>query len=451
MFLSSFENLRRSILDTQHIDSLLHLGPRTFDELSGEVVQNAAFVITKSDGKNSGTYYRLVDGRNCADKERLFFHAEELRGVYYPNVEQENFEKIPGCQLGFWLKSIIIDLFEKESFQDSSFAIVKGIFTGNNSYFLKLWYEVSSLSINNEWKKYAKAGGSLRWYGLDSYVVRWHNEGKELKEFEGAGLGASKYYGKHHFVWSGLTTSAISFRMEPDDVWFDDVSPAVIFNSDSDIQLQNYMIGFGNSCIARYLLKLFNPTLHYQISDIKKLPLLRCHSEKTDIISSTVSENIAISKSDWDAHETSWDFEANPLVAICNNFKNEGCSSTSYRIENIVKEFETRWEALFNELHSNEEELNRLFIEIYGLQDELTPDVPKDEITILQQGEISIDDNQVVWHPNVVMKQLISYAIGCMMGRYSDSSLPTKVMVWSNTMNKSHTAALSRTMTASFH
>ncbi len=472
MFLSSFERLRQTLLNNYHIDSLLHLGPRTFDELSGEVVQNAAFVISKASTPtvscqetnsshvgnkqfpageqnvptvgtsspqgadsqsvgselavrtvrtDSGTYFRLVDGKNCGDKERMFLDAKanHTAKVYYSGVEQGNFEKIPGSQLGFWLKKSIISLFGNETFQDNSYTIVKGIFTGNNNYFLKLWFEVSTLSIGSEWKKYAKAGGSLRWYGLDSYIVRWHNDGKELKEFEGAGLGASKYYEKKHFVWSGLTTSAISFRLEPDLVWFDDVSPAVIFDSNTSDQDIKYMLGFGNSCISRYLLKLFNPTLHYQISDIKKLPLIKIETDKLTEISKIVGQNITYAKLDWDSHETSWDYEGNPLVALCNQYTQGGCGATSYRLENFVKDFEAEWKENFNQLHQNEEELNRQFIEIYGLQDELTPDVPKDEITILQQGEISIEDNELVWHRDVLMKQFLSYAVGSMMGRYS--------------------------------
>ena len=472
MFLSSFERLRQTLLNNYHIDSLLHLGPRTFDELSGEVVQNAAFVISKAntptvscretnsshvgnkqfpageqnvptvgtsspqgaDSQSVGselvvrnvrtdrrTYFRLVDGKNCGDKERMFLDAKanHTAKVYYSGVEQGNFEKIPGSQLGFWLKKSIISLFGNETFQDNSYTIVKGIFTGNNNYFLKLWFEVSTLSIGSEWKKYAKAGGRLRWYGLDSYIVRWHNDGKELKEFEGAGLGASKYYEKKHFVWSGLTTSAISFRLEPDLVWFDDVSPAVIFDSNTSDQDIKYMLGFGNSCISRYLLKLFNPTLHYQISDIKKLPLIKIETDKLTEISKIVGQNITYAKLDWDSHETSWDYEGNPLVALCNQYTQGGCGATSYRLENFVKDFEAEWKENFNQLHQNEEELNRQFIEIYGLQDELTPDVPKDEITILQQGEISIEDNELIWHRDVLMKQFLSYAVGCMMGRYS--------------------------------
>ena len=472
MFLSSFERLRQTLLNNYHIDSLLHLGPRTFDELSGEVVQNAAFVISKANTPtvscretnsshvgnkqfpageqnvptvgtsspqgadsqsvgselvvrnvrtDSGTYFRLVDGKNCGDKERMFLDAKanHTAKVYYSGVEQGNFEKIPGSQLGFWLKKSIISLFGNETFQDNSYTIVKGIFTGNNNYFLKLWFEVSTLSIGSEWKKYAKAGGRLRWYGLDSYIVRWHNDGKELKEFEGAGLGASKYYEKKHFVWSGLTTSAISFRLEPDLVWFDDVSPAVIFDSNTSDQDIKYMLGFGNSCISRYLLKLFNPTLHYQISDIKKLPLIKIETDKLTEISKIVGQNITYAKLDWDSHETSWDYEGNPLVALCNQYTQGGCGATSYRLENFVKDFEAEWKENFNQLHQNEEELNRQFIEIYGLQDELTPDVPKDEITILQQGEISIEDNELIWHRDVLMKQFLSYAVGCMMGRYS--------------------------------
>ena len=180
-------------------------------------------------------------------------------------------------------------------------------------------------------------------------------------------------------------------------------------------KITNYT-GFLNTKVLSYYLRLLNPTLHNGAEVVAKIPFLTPDGDNVDKL---VKNNYSISKADWDVHETSWDFEVNPIVALCNLYSQEGCQANSYRIENFLNEFETRWEGYFKELHANEEELNRQFIEIYGLGDELTPDVPKDEITILQQGEISIEDNELKWHRDVIMKQLISYAVGCMMGRYS--------------------------------
>ena len=165
------------------------------------------------------------------------------------------------------------------------------------------------------------------------------------------------------------------------------------------------------------MLPILNPTLSLPPGYVVRLPYIK-DEEKKDYISELSETNVLISKQDWDSHETSWDFEANPLVALRNEKVAQGNLESSFRLSNFVEEFETQWTERFMQLHQNEEELNRQFISIYGLEDELTPDVPLDEITILQQGEISIVNNGLEWHEDVLMKQLISYAVGVWMGRY---------------------------------
>jgi len=152
------------------------------------------------------------------------------------------------------------------------FGVSKGIFTGNNEYFLKYWYEINGLDAN--WHKYSKSGGNSRWYGLLLYVLRWKNNGEKLKNFSGAGLGASKYYDKNHIVWSGLTSGDISFRYENETIWFDDVAPAIIFNNHKFNTDNSYLLALCNNKITNYFLKLINPTFHYQIGDIKKIPII---------------------------------------------------------------------------------------------------------------------------------------------------------------------------------
>ena len=452
MFLSSFEDLRRSLLDNQHIDSLLHLGPRTFDELSGEVVQNAAFVITKASkefipnvgtivsqlGKNifpvreqKGTYFRLVDGRNCSDKERMFLDAQanHTEKVYYANVEQGNFEKIPGCQIGYWVSNVVISAFAPENLISSYSISRAGFSTGNNALFIREWFEVSVDNIgfgfnNNE--EYISspckfvpftAGGSYRkWFGNLEYVVDWSNP-------DGMHRPRTTYmdlYYKPALTWNAITSGNLSCRYYGKGFLFEHAAATLFVNKDQNYQV---FLAFLNSYVFQYILKILNPTLNNGGEVVSSVPIL---FPKFDV-SNIVEENISISKLDWDSHETSWDFEANPLVAQCNQFRNEGCGATSYRIENFVKEFEEVWERRFYQLQENEMELNEKFIEIYGLQDELYPDVPADEITILQQGEIylipspggSAGPDTVMWNQDVLMKQLISYAVGCMMGRYS--------------------------------
>ena len=444
MFLSSFEDLRRSLLNKQHIDSLLHLGPRTFDELSGEVVQNAAFVITKASkvfipnvgtivsqlGKNifpvreqKGTYFRLVDGRNCSDKERMFLDAQanHTEKVYYANLEQGNFEKIPGCPIGYWVGGKVIGLFDNERFAQHFF-VKEGLKTADNDHFIRYWFEIDEKQIGNKWFPHTKGGEFRRWYGNNYWVLNYYNNGYELKHFKGATITSPENFFKPYLTYSRISSGKFNLRYTPKG-FIPNMAGLSIVPQSSESPV-NAVLAFGNSHLFQFILDAENPTLNNPPGLIAAMPILSTESA----VDSIVSDNIEYSKLDWNSHEMSWDFEANPLVAQCNLFKNEGCGATSYRIENFVKEFEEQWEARFYQLKDNEEELNRQFIDIYGLQDELEPFVPTREITILQQGEISIvpapgDDSgygdTIRWNRDVLMKQLISYAVGCMMGRYS--------------------------------
>lgn len=488
MFLSSFEKLRNIFLHNYIIDSMLHLGPRTFDELSGEVVQNTAFVFTKPHdpyggitlsevkalpdeekaewkrrfmedadkdlndwmvGDAKGTYYRLVDGKNCADKEQLFLSHknsnDDGKRVYYPNVEQKNFEKIPGCPIGYWVS----EKEQKQFIQGllSEYAKpCKGIDTGENSYFLRIWNEVSLSKIDyktgkGDWVPYNKGGGFRRWYGFRDYVLRWNGSADELSSrlswsTKKPTLRNRNYWFREAFTWSSISSDGFSARYCPHGALFD--------NGGSSLFSENnlYVIGgLVNSKVANRYFEFLAPTLNFQPGDVGNI----AYSDKLndlstkERISELVQQNISISKSDWDSHETSWDFQGNELLTIDEqtykeniyNFVEQHFVETGERLDIDsslpdtyslawrVEQYKQKWEHKFMQLHKNEEELNRQFIDIYGLQDELTPDVPLDKITILQQGEISIEDNKIVWHDDVLMKQLISYAVGCMMGRYS--------------------------------
>lgn len=444
MFLSSFEKLRCSLLEKYHIDSLLHLGPRTFDELSGEVVQNAAFVITKAhmpscpngeESKNvgselgvrkkwtdSGTYYRLVNGKNCSDKEQMFLDAQANHTVkiYYPNVGQENFEKIPGMPVGYWVSNNFIQLFDYGTIKDN-LDTRQGLATGDNDSFLRQWFEIdnrkfsantdsteSALVSGFKWFPYRKGGSARKWYGNRDYVIAFDPKSFEILSNQGNHLPSRHMYFKEAVTWSLTSSGFTAFRYYPQGGVFD-VNGMSMFNMDLSV------LCYLNSKICTELLRMINPTLASQKGDIDKLPYLDAKgldlSEYTNI-------NISIAKADWDFHETSWDFDTNPLVALHNQKIAEGCLDSSFRLEHFVRDFEALWEQRFHLLHQNEEELNRQFIEIYGLQNELTPDVPMNEITILQQGEISIENNKIEWHTDVLMKQLISYAVGVWMGRY---------------------------------
>lgn len=439
MFLSSFEKLRNSFLQDYSIDNMLHLGARTFDELSGEVVQNTAFVLTnaEADEKTQGMYYRLVDGKDCADKERLFlshiYENEDGNHIYYPNVAQNNFEKIPGCPIGYWFKKAFLGLFDSIMIGDICEG-KNGITTSDNDFFLRMWQEVSFEQIRfdktlgtledcDKWIPYNKAGGKRRWYGNLDFVINWLNKGQEIKELRDekgkklASVRNESYYFKEQVSWSDIKSNGTSFRYYPAGMIFD----ASANSAYSEKTLDMYpILAIANSKIMDMFAEFYNPGIHFKIGNFYNVPY-PLSSEKKEKTGLKAAENVLISKQDWDAHETSWDFEQNPLVALAQQSSETGIdiAGKSIHMSDMLSRFKDEWTAKFMQLHANEEELNKQFIDIYGLQDELTPDVPLDEITILQQGEKSIEGNKMVWHDDVIVKQLVSYAIGCIMGRYS--------------------------------
>ena len=433
MFLSSFEKLRHSLLNNNHIDSLLHLGPRTFDELSGEVVQNAAFVVTCVKLQGCGTYYRLVDGRNCADKESLFVNAKDLPKVYYPNIEQENFKKVPGYLLGYWVsESMMKNFLDGETLSSFVNASV-GIQTGDNALFMRLWWEIDDNNMKKDasdvkdsyqsmrWFPFNKGGSFRKWYGNNEYVVDWRNDGENIKRnSELTGHHYQQYDDSLKFktmiTWSRIATNVTSFRVKTN--FLSDMSGFSLYPIINENT--SFLTGFLNSVVAKEYLKVLAPTLNFMVGPVISLPIIKVFDKEP-----LVDINISISKQDWDAHETSWDFDANPLVTLRNESVASGNLDCSFKLYTFVEQFETIWEERFNQLHQNEEELNHQFIEIYGLQEELSPEVPKNEITILQQGEINLIqvpgsdyEYTLQWNEDVLIKQLISYAVGVWMGRY---------------------------------
>lgn len=490
MFLSSFKSLRNIFLHNYAIDSMLHLGPRTFDELSGEVVQNTAFVLTKPQdpyggitmaeiralpkseqdvwrqrfyedtekdmdelflGNPKGIYYRLVDGKNCADKEQMFLANkdgnEDGKHIYYPNVEQLNFGKIPGAPIGYWVTKNMFRSFGMDSVSSVSESRC-GMNTGDNETMIRLWHEISFTNFYDrasstedfhkngyKYTPYNKGGTARKWYGNLEYVLKYDRTHYEILLNQGNHLPSRQYYFKPAITWSDVTSSSLgaTFRYEPLGTVFDG-SAAVAFVNEEN---RDYLLGLLNTKYVKMLAKVFNPTLHFKLGDYNKIPYIESPIFKNEV-SQLVQQNIAISKSDWDAHETSWDFQRNELLSIDTSTYME---NIDYKIEKHFEEtgehislspaapklgslewrmeqYKTKWERKFMQLHKNEEELNRQFIDIYGLQDELTPDVPLNEITILQQGEITVADNGITWNEDVMTKQLISYAVGCMLGRY---------------------------------
>ena len=462
MFLSSFKSLRNIFLHNYAIDSMLHLGPRTFDELSGEVVQNTAFVLTKPQdpyggitmaeiralpkseqdvwrqrfyedtekdmdelflGNPKGIYYRLVDGKNCTDKEQMFLANkdgnEDGKHIYYPNVEQLNFGKIPDAPIGYWVSPKIQEIFTSNLALSAVASPCVGLQTADNARFLRLWFEPSYSRIGfgcenaalaarsqKKWFPTTKGGTFRRWFGNMYYVVNWENDGEELTNFKGSVIrNRRRYFTTCGATWSTIASGKPSFRYF-DKSWLFETKGSVCFPEDE--KKNNIIMGYLNSPLVSAFLQTLAPTLDYHEGPMGRIPYMDVEDSN---ISNIVEQNIALSKQDWDAHETSWDFQRNELLSIDTSTYTE---NIDYKIEKHFEEtgkhisispaapklgslewrmeqYKTKWERKFMQLHKNEEELNRQFIDIYDLQDELTPDVPLNEITILQQGEISIE------------------------------------------------------------
>ena len=449
MFLASFEKLRTIIINKYQVENMLHLGTRTFLELSGEVVQNTSFVLTNNKPKYKGIYYNLCFG-DCNEKQKHFLGKKA--DVY--SIEQSAFLNIPGCTFAYWLNEKYFDIISTNEALGNISEPRAGLQTSDNLRFLRIWAEVdfSKIGLNLsrnaalqsafKWFPHNKGGETRKWYGNRDIVINFENDGEELKYWLehnpkdpttkswSRNLRNYPLYFKEGLTWGGMGNT-INVRYSPQGSTFDTSGPMLF--SDNDLF---YILGLTNSIVFDRFVSIFAQGLSKGSGHFAKVPYIH---RNCDVIEQVVKDNIKISEQDWDSHETSWDFQRNELLAIdeqtykenINNFVEQHFVETgecldidsslpdTYSLAWRVEQYKQKWEHKFMQLHKNEEELNRQFIDIYGLQDELTPDVPLDEITILQQGEISIEDCKIVWHDDVLMKQLISYAVGCMMGRYS--------------------------------
>ena len=388
---SSFMNFREEILAHNSIDSFLMLGARTFEELSGEVVQNVSFVFTnRISSGTEGLYSNLSAYANCEEK-RLGF------GSVLPcmvKIRQQSFNKTPGkaiCVIPDSMLEIMQELKPLSYYGDSK----QGLATGNNDRFLRIWFEVdfnkigfqiSSLEDSNKcgkkWFPYNKGGNRRKWYGNQDLIVNWENDGFEIKHFVDAnGKLRSRPQNTQCYFTPSISWGLISgpfFRYFPLGFIYD-IQGMSYFPTNNLKGILSWM----NSKVFRVLGKSVNPREQYQAGDLLKLPC----SKK--VFADSSEKCIDISKCDWDAHETSWDFEVNELIRMQGHCKEAGLNP--HLMEDCYRCYKEEWTKRFMQLHENEEELNRQFIEIYGLQDELTPDVPLEEITILQQGEITIE------------------------------------------------------------
>ena len=408
MFIKSYEKLREYIINTKSIATLVQMEYSAYEEAT---VPICSFVLKNNKQDIPGYYLRLSSFKGGMDvqKQKVIEALNNKDCGYYYETSMPNFSKIPGSPIAYWVSDKLLSAFQDGQPLSDVASPCVGLQTADNGRFLRLWYEVcnhniafhcisceDSVRMGARWFPYNKGGDFRKWYGNNDYVVNWENDGYEIRHFvDDKGKVRSRpqntqFYFKECVSWSLISSTSTAFRYKPNGFIFD-VAGMSFFTSKNLL----FYLAFCNTKVAYEMLKIIAPTINFQAGDIAKLPILFDESSSKKI-QDIVHETINISQFDWDSFETSWDFKVHPLV------KNH--VSTISKAYNLwSKECEER----FNTLKSNEEELNRIFIDIYGLQDELDPYVEDKDVTV-RKADLSGD-----------IKSFISYAVGCMFGRYS--------------------------------
>jgi type II restriction/modification system DNA methylase subunit YeeA len=438
MFLSSFEEVRRSLFEHQTIDSFIHNGRGVF----GSDFGTCSFVMRD----HNLPLYRGVF-RRLFDKQGSVASNEELEQRYHTTKDYTpsngDFAKIPGTPVAYWVSDAMRAVFVRGQPLGDICPAMTGMRTGDNERFLRYWYEIAFTSIgigfdkakastsNRKWFPYSKGGEYRRWYGNHDLIVNWENDGQEIKELTRTNypeLGDNlswKLTNEHRYfqtgiTWGGLTISQVTFRWSDVGALFDSNKGAMLFPPLSSGYL---ILGFLNSCVVAQLLTILNPSLSTQNRDIDNLPFIpEIEPETASAISEAIKECIALSLSDWKSWELSWSFERSPLCdRSCNSISSsfeewrQLCTSNGQRIQLV------------------EQAINEQFIKAYGLQDELSREVPDDQITLYRPDR------------EEDIKRLLSYAIGCMMGRYS---MDKPGLIYARSCNVGFTPGLYKTFPA---
>ena len=394
MFLSSYEKMRNNILRNNMIINMVHPGRGIF----GSDFGTTSFVISKQRIKKYiGRYYRLFDSQgevhSIEERRRAFLDG---RGLHL--VQQDNFEKIPGMPIAYWLQRQIYEMYGSYKTMAEIAEPKVGMQTSNNDKYLRFWHEIRfdefrGSSFGLKWIKYLKGGAYRKWYGNLEYLLFYNKTPDYILSQKNARVLDLEFLKKKKCTWTDLTISKNSFRIAPDDTFYD-ISGHCFFPKEKD---QLWLLGYVNTSIFAELLKVFNSTIHCQVGDVGKIIVPNIESQKKKV-SDLAEQNVNFSKVDWDSFETSWDFVGHPLTQ---GIIEDGLIMDKY------KDWKTECDTRFNQLKANEEELNRIFIDIYGLQNEFSPEVDDKDVTI-RKADLQRD-----------IKSLISYAVGCMFGRYS--------------------------------
>lgn len=420
MFIQSYEKMRKYLYANTTIEALIQFEYSAFEEAT---VPICTFAFRKGYIPKKGCYLRLTDfrgGMEIQRKKTLEAINNHSCGYYFEQCS-DNFAKIPGSPVAYWLSDRFLKMFEEGIPLGKMADSKQGLATADNNRFVRVWNEVEkdriyfdakdiqeSVASRKKWFPYNKGGEYRKWYGNNEYIVNWENDGFEIRHFvDEKGKLRSRpqntaFYFKPSGSWSDITSGTNAFRYKPEGNLFD-ITGMSFFSTDR----LYYLIGLCNTKIGTEVLKIVAPTIHCQCGDVANIPVIY-DKNKADVVNALVDENISLSKDDWDVFETSWDFKKHPLVKLrMAGAYSWGNNAPAMRIESAYKAWEETCEGRFQKLKANEEELNRIFIDIYGLQDELTPEVEDKDVTV-RKADLQRD-----------IKSLLSYAVGCMFGRYS--------------------------------
>ena len=415
MFLGSFEKIREKIVEGT-IVNMAHLGARAFEEIVGEVVQTTSFVLLNHlDFGYRGKYSRLVSFASQQLKEKNYLkHEDEYE------CSCERYRNIPGRPLAYWISEIFANAFKGKLLRDYA-QTKQGFATGNNDLFLRLWFETEAAKSqlgsreaneaqrsNKKWYPCNKGGSYRKWYGNNVYIANWENDGQAMRSYKGSVIRNPQFYFRQGITWSSLANQ-LSLRYSPEGFIFESKGSMCYPIINDNLK---YLLGLLNCKVTSEALAVLSPTLDFHEGPMAKVPVLDTR-ENTVHVNELVENCVGISRDDWDSFETSWDFQKHPLL----------------RDVSTISEAFTEWQAecddRFHRLKANEEELNRIFIEIYGLQNELTPEVADKDVTVHRIFDTkdavpeSMKGSNYVRTMRDEVVSLISYAVGCMFGRYS--------------------------------
>lgn len=421
LYLSSFITLRKLLLKRTCIYTYLQPEESSFKEAA---VSICSFVLRKTTTDYKGVYTKLSSVKDANQQESTYLQSvKDKESRYRYEFDMSNFGRIPDNRFVFWMTDKLMETFNTSKSFEEVAKPRQGMATSDNDRFLRMWYEVDNKRIGFgltsteeaeasklKWFPYNKGGGFRKWYGNNYYVLNYENDGFEVKQYA-AKLYKSysrtikniQYYFKKCVTWSDICGSSFAARACDEGFVFDVKGSSAFIDED----YYDYILALLNSTISVELLNMLNPSITTQVGDLKQIPL-KFESKLQANLSRIAKESVRLSKRDWDSFETSWDFKSHPLVALkMSGAFAWGDNPPVMKLSSAYKAWETLCEGRFNQLKTNEEELNRIFIDIYGLQDELTPEVEDKDVTV-RKADLGRD-----------IRSLISYAVGCMLGRYS--------------------------------